>query len=116
MNDKIEKFIKCHRAEMDHKEPSPELWIDIANEISNNTKQKSLARSFVWWRAAAVILLLVTSLLVIEKYVTEPDGKEIVMSEQLIEAESYYISLIDQKQREVSSLSQQLESGKGFCQ
>jgi hypothetical protein len=115
MNDKLEKFIKSHRADMDHKEPRPDLWIDIANEMSNEHKQKSLTRSFVWWRAAAVLLLLVTSLLVLERYVSAPDREEIVMNEQLIEAESYYTSLINQKQKEVLSLSQELDLGKDFA-
>lgn len=115
MNDKLEKFIKSHRADMDHKEPSPELWIDIANEISNETKQKSLTRSFVWWRAAAVLLLLITSLLVLEKFVSDPDHEEIVMNEQLMEAEGYYINLINQKQKEVVSLSQDLDLGSEFA-
>lgn len=114
MNDKLEKFIKSHRVDMDHKEPRPDLWIDIANEISNESKQKNLTRSFVWWRAAAVLLLLITSLLVLEKFVSEPEGESLVMNEQLIEAEGYYINLINQKHQEVISLSKDLDLGSDF--
>jgi len=116
MNDKLEKFIKSHRAEMDHKEPRPDLWIEIANEISSETKQRSLTKSFVWWRAAAILLLFVTSLMVLERFVSEPDEKEVVMSEELIEAESFYVDLISQKREEVITLSGDLELGDEFVQ
>lgn len=115
MNDKLEKFIKSNRADMDNKEPRPDLWIDIANEISSETKQRSISKSFVWWRAAAVLLLLVTSLLVLEKYVSEPEKEVVVMNEQLKEAETYYFELISQKQEEVMALSKEFNMGEEFA-
>jgi hypothetical protein len=116
MNDKLEKFIKSHRAEMDHKEPRPDLWIEIANEISSETKQRHLTKSFVWWRAAAILLLFVTSLMVLEKFISEPEEKEVVMSEELMEAESFYVDLISQKKEEMITLSEDLELGNEFVQ
>ena len=71
---------------MDSKEPRPDLWIDIANEISSETRQKSLSKSFVWWRAAAVLLLFITSLLVLEKFVSGPEKEMVVVNQQLLEA------------------------------
>ncbi len=114
MNDKLEKFIKSHRADMDDKEPRPDLWIDIANEISSETKQRSISKSFVWWRAAAVLLLFVTSLLVLEKFVSEPEKEVVVVNQQLLEAESFYTSLINQKRDEVLKLSKDLTLGDEF--
>ncbi len=116
MNDKLEKFIKSHRAEMDHKEPRPDLWIEIANEMSSEKKQRNLTKSFVWWRAAAILLLFITSLMVLEKFVSAPEEKEVVMSEDLIEAESFYVDLISQKKEEVIMLSEDLELGDEFVQ
>jgi hypothetical protein len=109
-------IIKSHRAEMDDKEPSPDLWIDIANEISSESKQRSLTKSFVWWRAAAILLLFITSLMVIEKFISEPEKKEMAMNQQLIEAESFYIDLISQKKGEVITLSEEMELGSDFIQ
>lgn len=116
MNDKLEKFIKSHRADMDDKDPRPDLWIDIANEISSESKQRSLTKSFVWWRAAAILLLFITSLMVIEKFISEPEKKEMAMNQQLMEAESFYIDLISQKKGEVLTLSEEMELGSDFIQ
>jgi hypothetical protein len=114
MNDKLEKFIKSHRADMDAKEPRPDLWIDIANEVSSETKQRSLNRSFVWWRAAAVLFLFVTSLLVLERFITEPKEEVAIENEQLLEAEDFYIDLISQKKNEVIALSEAYDLGNDF--
>ena len=116
MNDKLEQFIKSHRADMDDKDPRPDLWIDIANEISSESKQRSLTNSFVWWRAAAILLLFITSLMVIEKFISEPEKKEMAMNQQLMEAESFYIDLISQKKGEVITLSEEMELGSDFIQ
>jgi len=116
MNDKLEQFIKSHRADMDDKDPRPDLWIDIANEISSESKQRSLTKSFVWWRAAAILLLFITSLMVIEKFISEPEKKEMAMNQQLMEAESFYIDLISQKKGEVITLSEEMELGSDFIQ
>lgn len=115
MNDRLEKFIKSHRADMDAKEPRPDLWIDIANEISSETKQRSLNKSFVWWRAAAVLFLFVTSLLVLERFVSEPTKEVVIVNEQLLEAENFYIALISQKKEEVITLSEEYELGDDFA-
>jgi len=112
--DKLEQYIKSHRAEMDNKEPSPDLWIDIANEISTDSKRRSLSKSFVWWRAAAVLFLFVTSLLVLERFISEPEKKVVVVNRQLQEAESFYIDLINQKREEVISLSSKYDLGDEF--
>jgi hypothetical protein len=116
MNDKLEQFIKSHRADMDDKDPRPDLWIDIANEISSESKQRSLTKSFVWWRAAAILLLFITSLMVIEKFISEPEKREMAMNQQLMEAESFYIDLISQKKGEVITLSEEMELGSDFIQ
>jgi hypothetical protein len=114
MNDKVEKFIKSHRAEMDFREPRPDLWIDITNEINDKQKQKSFNRSFILWRAAAVLLLLVSTWLVVEKFTQQPVSKEIVVNEELREAEAFYVSLIGQKRQEVLKMSEELGLGGEF--
>jgi hypothetical protein len=114
MSDQLEKFIKAHRADMDDKEPRPDLWIDIANQINSKKEVRKSTRSIVWWRAAAVFLLFVSALLVLEKYVSQPVPQEVVMNEQLQEAESFYTVLIAQKKEEVATLSQQLGLDHNF--
>lgn len=114
MNDRLEKFIKEHRAEIDAEEPRPDLWIDIANELNDVHKQKKLTRSFTIWRAAAVLLLLITSWLVIDKLVKEPAPADTVISQDLKEAEGFYFALISQKQQEVMELSDDLNIENEF--
>lgn len=115
MNDKLEKFIKERREQFDAAEPRPDLWIDIANEINDVHKQKSLTRSFTLWRAAAVLLLLVTSWLVVDKVMQKPAPAEIYLSQDLQDAEAFYFSLITQKQKEVIKMSEGLNIGNAFA-
>lgn len=115
MNDKLEKFIKEHREHFDSGEPRPDLWIDIANDINNAHKQKTLTRSFTIWRVAAVLLLLVTSWLVVDKVMQKPAPAEIVISQDLQDAEAFYFTLITQKQQEVIRLSDDLNMGDTFA-
>ncbi len=114
MNDRIEEFIRSNRKEMDFKEPRPDLWIDIVNEINDQKKQKSLNRSFVIWRAAAVLLLLVSAWLVVDKFTKVEGAGEVVENQELQEAESFYISLIGQKKQEVLNMSEELGLGSEF--
>jgi hypothetical protein len=114
MNDKLEKFIKEHRSQFDAGEPRPDLWIDIANEMNDAHKQKSLRMSNAIWRAAAVILLLVTSWLVVEKIIQKPESAEMYVNQDLQEAEAFYFSLISKKKQEVIELSDALNIGNEF--
>ncbi len=115
MRDRIEKFVKKHRAEMDAAEPRPDLWIDIANEMSGKQKVRKLNRSFVIWRAAAVLLLAVTSWLVFDKYVEKPVQEQpISMTRELKEAESFFVMQIADKSREVELLTGALAIETGF--
>lgn len=115
MNDELEKFIKERREQFDSAEPRPDLWIDIANDINNAHKQKSLTRSFTIWRVAAVMLVLVTSWLVVDKVMQKQSPAEIIISQDLQDAEAFYFSLITQKQQEVIKLSEDLNIGNAFA-
>ncbi len=118
MDDKIEKFIRSHRAEMDDKSPTRDLWAGIEKELSQSKKQKQLSIPLRYWRAAAVILLLVTSWLAFDKVYRNFDGNGksdvAAISPQLQEAENFYISLIDQKRGEINVLGDKYEFGDAF--
>jgi hypothetical protein len=118
MDDKLEKFIKSHRAEMDDKNPKRDLWAGIESEISQHPRQRNISKSVVYWRAAAVILLLITSWLVIDKVYQNSDGngttEVAAINPQLLDAENFYISLIDQKREEVKIMSEKYDFGGEF--
>lgn len=115
MSDRLEKFIKTHRAEMDAREPRPELWINIANEMSGKQKVRQMNRSFVIWRAAAVLLLAITTWLVVDKIVQRPTpDQNLFVSQELMEAESFYAMQISEKSSEVKALSEVLDIEAGF--
>jgi len=114
MDDRLEKFIKTHRADLDEKVPRKSLWSEIEHELPTAPKQRSMSKPVMYWRAAAVILLLVSSWLVFDK-VNQSDVPVMAeLSPQLIEAEGYYISLIDQKRDEILTMSEKYEFGSDF--
>jgi len=118
MDDNLEKFIKSNRAEMDDKNPGRDLWADIENELKQNTKQRHISKPVVFWRAAAVILLLITSWLAFDKVYLNSDGNENLKiaeaNPQLLEAETFYISLIDQKREEIKVVSAKYDFSEDF--
>jgi len=118
MDDRLEKFIKSHREEMDDKSPSEELWKSIESEIKTDAGQIKISKSVIFWRAAAVILLLISSWLVIDKLnQSNPGNDEAIIAAtnpQLTEAENYYISLIAEKKKEISVMSEKYDLGADF--
>ena len=118
MDDRLEKFIKSNRAEMDDKSPGHNLWAEIEKELQPEVKEIKLSKSHILWRAAAVILLLVTSWLAFEKVQqSDTDGSGMEMSKlnpDLMEAESFYLSLIDQKRNEISAMGDMYNLGADF--
>ena len=118
MDDRIEKYIKGHRDEMDVKIPRNDLWGDIEQQLESSSKQVRISKSVMYWKAAAVILLLITSWLAIDKLTSENrnirQAEVAVVNPELMEAEGYYISLIDQKREEIINLGQKYELGKDF--
>ena len=118
MDDKLEKFIKSHRDEMDDKYPRKDLWKDIERQIDTNKKERSLSVRMIYWRAAAVFLLLITSWLVFDKvYQTSVDDQmpEVAITNpQLLEAESFYVSLINEKKQVIASMSDKYDLSENF--
>jgi len=109
MNNKLEKFIKTHRYELDDKEPSSELWGKIAREITPEKKIEPISRSLVYWRVAAAVLFFATSALLIDKFVYQESTPSVIATTTnpaLIEAEGYYLSLINQMNEEITAYGQ----------
>jgi hypothetical protein len=114
MDEKLEKFIRSHRAEMDNREPGSQLWGKIAQQMSDESKQREIGTSFIWWRAAAVFLLLISAALVVDRFIGQFASQQVVANEQIKEAENYYMSLISSKQQHIVAMSADLNLGVDF--
>ena len=117
MDDRLEKFIKDHREELDIKIPRNDLWKEVEKELKDDSEIKSISRSAYMWRAAAVILLVITSWLAYERInqIDSTESRDIVsLSPQLAEAEAFYISLINDKREEIKVLGQRFDLGADF--
>lgn len=118
MDDKLEKYIKKHRKELDVKHPRADLWSDIESQLKDDSNQRAISRPVMYWRAAAVLLLLVTSWLVIEKFTVKPQEISQASIEEinpeLAEAETFYITMINEKREEIRELGEKYEVGKDF--
>lgn len=53
MKDKLEEFIKQHRAEFDQHEPSDKIWNEISKQLPG--KRKAIFTATSMWRAAAIL-------------------------------------------------------------
>ena len=112
MEDNLEKFIKNHRSEFDDKVPREALWDAIragtgkkAVELKPESGTPGRQRALTFWKVAAAVLLLVTAWLVYDKVSRDVPAKRvgevIAMDDQLNEAESFYVQLINEKKKEV---------------
>lgn len=94
MGDQFEKFILENRGAFDDGAPSDALWSKIEKDVS---KKKGF-NATILWRAAAVLFLASTLYLLQDKLHTVEAP---AFSSDFVEAESYYISLINQKKLEI---------------
>ncbi|MCG8310994.1 MAG: hypothetical protein MI975_26645 [Cytophagales bacterium] len=103
---------------MDSRSPGKDLWSQIEQELASDKKMRRVSGPVFYWRAAAVMLLLISSWLVFDKVSQNADTRNdpalSALSPKLLEAESFYISLIDQKRGELEVLGEKYELGSEF--
>ncbi|WP_422359891.1 hypothetical protein [Reichenbachiella sp.] len=108
MKDRLEDFIKSHRADFDDLEPREHTWAKIQNELQSNDQKKD----YTWlWKAAAVVFLCISVGLAVERTmstdfeaVAEVNQSQKSRSAELREVEGYYTQLISQKRSEIKSV------------
>ena len=99
---KLEEFIEANREEFDFRTPSPDVWAKI-DAATNKTKVVSLRHYFM--RAVAVAAILIaTGLVLWQSSVNSPtrlaENADPELKE-LIEAEAFYSSQVNQKLQEI---------------
>ncbi len=100
---RLEEFIKNNREEFDFREPSPEVWKNIASKTSK-TKEVSIHRYFA--RVAAIFLIAAISSVIVwqsgmlssNRFAKNTADPEII---ELIEAEAFYSHQVDMKLKEI---------------
>ena len=119
MNDNLEKFIKSHRTELDDKSPRKDLWNDIEKEINPKRISRNDSGTLFYWKAAAVILLLISSWLAFEKVYSPPNETQVAelseVNPEFQEAETFYVSLINQKREDIEILSKEYDMEESFA-
>ncbi|WP_372651096.1 hypothetical protein [Draconibacterium sp.] len=99
---RLEEFIKAKRGEFDFRTPSPEVW-DKINTATKETKVVSLRHYFIRAAAAAVILIA-TGVILWQNNLNNPvrlaENADPELKE-LIEAEAFYSSQVNQKLKEI---------------
>ncbi len=111
--DNLEKFIIENRDEFDDLVPSPGVWQKIGQ---NQTKKIDINWTRILVRAAAVIVIFVSSYIFFD-YITKDNSKPMLAEtevsdpedirtyQELMEAEYYYTSMIEQRKEEFIQLS-----------
>lgn len=99
---RLEEFVKANREEFDFRAPSPEVW-DKIEAATDKTKVVSLKHYFL--RAAAVaVILIATAAVLWQTNLNSParlaENADPELKE-LIEAEAFYSSQVNQKLKEI---------------
>lgn len=108
MKDRLENFIKSHRADFDDLDPREDTWAKIQGELHQDDNK----RDYTWlWKAAAVVFLCISVGLAVERTMTadvetvaEVNQAQKSRSTELREVEGYYTQLISQKRSEIKSV------------
>jgi hypothetical protein len=105
--DKLEKFIIDHRSEFDDLDPSPALWEKIGKR---EPEKPEVNWTSILLRVAAVIVIFVSSFIFIDYLNNQDNASQLAETEieaedgeiyqELIEAEFYYSSQIEQRREE----------------
>ncbi len=100
--DRLEEFVKAHREEFDHLEPSPTVWEKIQG---NQQKTKKMFLNRYIFRAAAVIAIVVISSAIFINQGIFKNGKMSHINNpeirELLETEAFYAHQVSGKMNEI---------------
>lgn len=99
---RLEDFVKANREEFDNLEPSEKVWKNIEE---NTRKARKLSPVFYLLRVAAVVILVAGFSVVLIEIGTFKTGQMAKRADpemvELIEAEAYYASQVNEKMEEI---------------
>lgn len=110
MEDKLQKFVRARREELDSFEPRPDLWQDISKRLDEQktTQVIPLYRRTVWRYAASIVIALGFGYGLVQygkntrtdSQASTPEAALISVAPQMAEVETYYLSVIQQKKQQ----------------
>ena len=102
--DQLEKFIHENKAALDQAEPRAELWNDIESKLNFEAPQVKISYISWYWKAAVFLLLGAVGYLLVDRYDVKPaNDLEATNVEKFHELETFYTSLIANKQERLNS-------------
>jgi hypothetical protein len=129
MEDKLKQFVQGNREEFDSFEPRPDLWQDISRQLDEqkSTRVIPFFQRPVWRYAASILLLIGIGYglvqygksLSFDKTGSISQTKDIPLNQiapEMAEVETYYMSVIHEKQQERNAYDlQKLGLAKDFA-
>lgn len=101
--DNLEKFIKNHREEFDSLTPREAIWENIHKDLDARNGQSNY---FILWKVAAVILFMFSLGLMVFINKDYFDSNEVVYDSEFLTTESYYASVINERQQTIKIVAQ----------
>lgn len=108
MKDRFEKFVSENRESFDLETPNDRVWKGVQREISGKRASTS---GFWMWKAAAVFFFFLSAFLLLNDFLinSERAGKLTGNTDQFIETENYYTSLISLKEQELDNYADNVD-------
>ncbi len=106
--DKLEKTIRENREYFDNREPSRDVWTNVAFRLGINRSTSAN----IWWRVAAIIFFGLSAYLLTDKLYQEPQQEPVVIDDRFAETESFYLDEIEQKTELITQFTDQVALGE----
>lgn len=94
MGDQLEQFILNNKDSFDDQKPSTKVWNQVEKKLHRPKTDFQLV-----WKIAAMIFMVSTIYLLIDGASVESEGPQ--LTDEFIQAENYYTSLISLKRNEI---------------
>ena len=111
--DHLEDFVKSNRQQFDTKEPSTKVWQDIEKQLPRQIKNSGWG---IWmWRAASLVFFCTTAYLwTVRPVQPEEITSRSAYSDDFGRVESYYFSVISEKENQLVDYQNRIELLGGY--
>ena len=102
---KLEEFIKQHRSEFDDRQPSPEVWKRIREDMHEKPIAARMVSISVLYKVAASVVLLIGVGVVLGLYIgsLQSNQDQFTQAKEYQDIENYYQGQIDDRMKRLAS-------------